>query len=309
MSFNKVICLVLAVILMLCIVSCGTSTKKESNEHVDSTTNSELQPVVVDDRILDIIDVLSSYGTTSNSVNLRNPIIIPGASKVSVTAAPSKELSFFDKSNTYSYVESIKRNLEDVIIHEYENEGTIFRINEHGDFSSIGNNEKGILNIELDTISQDSIKEKAEKELSKWISFEGFELYSVSELGTYTYMYTRSINGYVTEWISYTLRTDGTLTYLSRSFIPSLDESQLSKIDKKLESELLELKLKDLYETDDTVEITDYTIGYTDAAIYEGSTYINYGNIEVQLKKDDGSTTNKHCHNLLIPITSLIPAK
>ena len=303
---------------MLCVVSCGTSTKKGSNEHVDSTTPAESQPSVVDDRILDIIDLLSAYGATSSSVNQRNPLFIPSTSAVEVTLSPSKELSFLDKSDMFSYRGSVKRNLADVIIHKYENQGTSFMVYENGNLCQISNSENGILNIELDVLSQDAIKQKVEGALSKLVDFKDFSLDIVSPLSTepessekYTryYMYTKSVNGYVTEWITYIIRNDGTLLSFGNEAIPNLDESKLKQIDKEYENELLMLKLKDIYETKGTMTVSGYTLEYKDAVMYEGTMYIKYGNIEVQVKNTDGSTSNKHCHNLLIPITSLIPAE
>lgn len=168
-------------------------------------------------------------------------------------------------------------------LHEYaigeDGEGRV-SLNEDGSIFSIQGCEIEKLDVSKNE-SAESVRTKLESAISDLVDFSEYEFVSVecsspdsSDFGLYSFLYYNMIDGYRSNNASVYVESDGTVGGL---VIRNLDaeSANISGINKELEEELIEEKLKDMYNTEETT-YRSHTLSDMRIVIYENEVCIEY---------------------------------
>ncbi len=152
-----------------------------------------------------------------------------------------------------------------------------------------------------------------ERELNKWINTSDYEHINIPEysneniqgFGIYDFLYYNSVDGYMTDYVKVSVSDDGCVFGFSINNL-KYDNIRLD-IDKELEIEMLNLKLKDIYTTDNTKYKSYNTVFTPQVVIYNDKPCIRYFVSADYSHATNGDTTS-WLNSILIPV-DLITAK
>ena len=120
--------------------------------------------------------------------------------------------------------------------------------------------------------------------------------------GLYDFMFYSSVDGYVTDYITVSVKDSGEIFVLR---IHNWNQNFTSlNINKNLETKMLELKFKDIYTTS-TTEYISYELDerfIPQVIIREGTVYVCYTGSAKYLVKSTGAERNSYVTEILIPI-------
>lgn len=150
------------------------------------------------------------------------------------------------------------------------------------------------------------ILEVLKPELSKVIDISFYENVSVplsssneKKFGFYDYLFYNQINGYMTDYLKVSVRDNGDVLGLNINNFTSNDIT--INIDKEKEKDVIELKLKDIYDTSDT-QYQSYKLYFEPyMVIYDGEVYVRYF-ISTQYIDLHINKTMERLNSILIPL-------
>lgn len=260
-----------------------------------------------DKNVLNMIyEVDNNLYNIEKSFNHRNTISNNVEHSIEKNPPSSKKISFNDNEKEFVYYDTLFYPVGQKKVNRYCEDGkedNVILLNEDGTINSIlykytsldinGNNNRNDVLIEL------------KSELNKWVDVSKYEYVDMPEyyedgLEIYDYLFYNMREGYMTDYMRVSVSADGYVFGLSINNL-MLDDLVLN-INKALEEEMINLKLADIYSTEET-EYKSYNTGFPpQVLVYDSELYIQYF-VSANYKDSNGKETTSWLNCILIPVS------
>lgn len=211
------------------------------------------------DFVYEIVD--DEYNTDYKSFNHNNTISSSPEKRVNIDMPQTKRICVNNKELNLKYIESLCYPIGNETFDLYLVDGTENKkvlLNSDGCVASIL---FSFENIDIQSAhAPEDIRPIIESKLKDFIDFSNYQNVNaptsdnnqstINELGIYDFLYYNSINGYMTDYTKFSVDGRGNVFGFSTNNLNTKDLDL--NINKEREKELLTLKLKDIYNTDNT---------------------------------------------------------
>lgn len=265
----------------------------------------------------DILSLILEVDSGINSVegNLNHKIEVPNSTKyvIADTTNLPKTFKIDGVDRSIEYVETINYSKGNYIVHMYYVDGDEkckIGIRENGELYGIL---YAFANIDFSVNNTiEKITNQLEAELSKWVDLNKYQYADIPTLPddmndyfTLSYMYYNEINGYKTDYCGVTVMNDGDVLGF-RIYDKGISDYGIENIDinidPKLEDKMIELKMKDIYDTKDSKYIRYNKSDSQSIVVYNGKLYVNYYvGVFFEDKKRGGEVASFQ-NDILIPL-------
>lgn len=277
---KKMACLALTILILCCTAACS----RVLNES-DGKMNDEYNEDVLS-KIYEINDQILDAEIENDSVNHRNVIFPDIEVSYKKDVGEKTAIRVLEKSMNLIYQETEHHPIGDIELHKYCIEGvknSRVLLREDGSIQEIVRGNIAKLDISPKE-SPESVQRKLEVALGGMVDFSLYQhsnvepaLKSDGTYHSYSFSYYNEINGYTSD-VLYLLvegKGDGTVRTLRyNNPLPQLTEQDL-QISKSHEDEILQIKLKDMYNVESADNIS-YEVVDSDIVMYNGEGYIKY---------------------------------
>lgn len=293
------------VLLTGALLSCQ-STNIQTIPTTTNSVNSSPTQFTNSEYLSMICEVDSMYAEGGSSTVSSMPI-----ESVSDSAKREITMEISGISRHLSYHRTLHYPIGGETVHQYlvdyENNGSIL-LNQDGTIHSFLCT-FATLNISK-TESPEQILPLLKAELEKWVDLDQYEYVDLPEsvddadgFGIYNFRFYNQIAGYVTDSVMVAVNSSGAVFGCRIRKLPEDDISL--NIDKKLEQELIELKMKNIYSTSDTKEYKSNSIKEHSAPqlkMYNNELCVEYYVSAILINKESGNEISSFIHTILIPV-------
>lgn len=256
---------VIVVIILSTLSSCSFETDINNVSLSETEKNKLLQ------HIFEIS--YQEYADGTNHVNTISPI---AEYSIDTNAPENKTIQFLGTECSISYVETIFFPLGDFKVHRYaltdDEDCRILLMEDNSVYAVSG--AFAVIDIPSDA-SSDTVKAAVEPVVSQWLDPSNYANVQVEQgisingsFGYYKYIYYNDIQGYRTNWASVFVNDNGEIISVQVSNIP-INTGAL-EINESLATELLELKLRSIFDTKSTSFLDYYLSADAQIVMYSG---------------------------------------
>lgn len=311
---KKLLLINIVVALVFSICSCNINKENNNgNEDISSDEVTDVKQINTEDYLNLILEIDSELYIIENNFNHRNSVSDKAEylTDSSVVSIIKREIDNSEKE--LKYQDTLFYPIGEKRLNRYfvnGNEDNTVLVNQDGTVNAILY-EFVTLDIS-ETATPNEVLPVLVQELNKWIRTSDYEHINIPEytensqgFGIYDFLYYNSVDGYMTDYVKVSVSDDGCVFGF---WINDLNYDNISlNIDKELETELLNLKLKDIYDTDNT-EYNSYNTAFIpQVVIYNNKPHIRYF-VSANYSYASGGEATSWINNILIPV-DLITAK
>ena len=299
---KRIISLNLAMLFVFMMFSCGETTKKNASNPTSNGDQDEIN-------IIDLIyEVDNGQYSAEEEFHHKNLVFTDDQYYVDKTAIKKTSLKLGDKQLDMIYAETGYNPIGNRKFHKYFVDGDANKdvlINDDGTVYFIGY-KYAYLDISPKATSKDVLN-LLKTELNKIADLSQYTNVSIPDkspstngFGVYDYMFYNTANGYIADYLRVSVDDEGAVFAVAihdiKAEIPTVD------IDDDKVDQMITLKLKDIYDTDQS-EYKSYETRFDPIIVfYEDQFYVEFFIAARYIRTQDGTELPSYLNCILVPL-------